>query len=211
MGRYWLVAGAMALTLLALFGVVQALGVPLLSDPEPWLRDGGARAAAVGVGLLVVDVLLPVPSSLVMVAHGHLFGVLLGTVLSLVGSVGAAAVAFGLGRGGRPRRARVASESERAHADALLARWGGVAIVATRPIPVLAETVAALAGASPLRWATLWVAATLGNLVPALLYAFTGATSARLDQGFALFGLVVLVTGLFWFAARRVAGASKTT
>jgi hypothetical protein len=45
----------------ALFLAVEALGVPLLTNPAPWLGRGGALAALVGVGLLVADVVLPVP------------------------------------------------------------------------------------------------------------------------------------------------------
>lgn len=54
--------------------------------------DAGAVAAAVGVGLLVADVVLPVPSSVVMVAHGALFGVGLGAALSMLGRIGNAVV-----------------------------------------------------------------------------------------------------------------------
>ena len=204
MRRYWLLTGGMVVAFLALFGVVEASGVPLLTDPEPWLRGGGAGAAATGVGLLLVDVLLPVPSSLVMVVHGALFGVVGGAALSLVGSVGAAALAFAIGRAGGPLVHRLAGDAESARADALLERWGAVAIVATRPVPVLAETTAILAGTSPLGWGALLVAATVGNLVPALLYALTGAAAADLGDAFAVFGLVLVVTGVFWFLARRL-------
>jgi hypothetical protein len=86
MGRYWAVAVGLLTLVLALFVVVEALGVPLLVDPTPWLARPGIAAALLGVGLLVADVAVPVPSSIVMVAHGALFGVVLGTVLSLLGS-----------------------------------------------------------------------------------------------------------------------------
>lgn len=210
MRRYWLLTGAMLVVFLALFGVVEALGVPLLTDPAPWMRHAGASAAAVGVGLLVVDVALPVPSSFVMVAHGALFGVLPGALLSLAGSVGAAAVAFAIGRRGGPLLARLVPAEERARADALLDRWGGLAIIVTRPVPLLAETVAILAGASPLGWRRVLGAATLGSIPPALLYAVTGASAARLDSSLLVFGLVLLVAGGFWLLGRRVgAGAPE--
>jgi hypothetical protein len=68
-----MVMGGMLAFFLCLFFVVEALGIPLLVDPTPWLKHGGVLAAVLGVGLLIADVLLlPVPSSLVMVAHGAL-------------------------------------------------------------------------------------------------------------------------------------------
>ncbi len=83
---------------------------------------------AVGVGLLIADVLLPVPSSIVMIAHGALFGVVYGTLLSLIGGTGATLVGFALGRRGGPLLARVVSREERTRADCLLRRWGALAI-----------------------------------------------------------------------------------
>ena len=100
MKRYLLIMSGMIVFFLVLFLIVEALGVPLLTDPTPWMKHGGVLAAALGVGLLIADVLLPVPSSLVMVAHGALFGVVIGTLLSLTGSVGAALFGFAIGRRG---------------------------------------------------------------------------------------------------------------
>src|SRR5437016_13387927 len=62
MKRYLLIMVAMMAFFLILFFIVEALGVPLLTDPTPWMRHGGILAAVLGVGLLIADVLLPVPS-----------------------------------------------------------------------------------------------------------------------------------------------------
>ncbi|MDQ3677520.1 MAG: VTT domain-containing protein, partial [Actinomycetota bacterium] len=70
---------------------------------------------------------------------------------------------------------RVAPGAERARADAFLARWGALAVVVSRPVPIAAETLALLAGASPLPWRRFLPAAALGSLPPALLYAAAGA------------------------------------
>src|SRR5918998_226226 len=149
MKRYWAVIGAILFFFLVLFLLVEAMDVPLLTDPSPWLGRGGVLAALVGVGLLVADVALPVPSSTLMIAHGALFGVVGGTLLSLGGSMGAALVGFALGRRGGPLLARFVQHQGRARADRMLTRWGALAIVITRPVPLLAETVAIMAGPSP--------------------------------------------------------------
>ena len=78
MKSYLLTVVALIALFTILFLIVEALGVPLLSDPTPWMKHGGVLAATIGVGLLIADVVLPVPSSIVMVAHGALFGVLWG-------------------------------------------------------------------------------------------------------------------------------------
>ena len=202
MKRYLLITVLMLAFFLLLFFIVEALGVPLLVDPTPWLKHGGVVAGSLGVGLLIADVLLPVPSSLVMVAHGALFGVVLGTLLSLLGSVGAALFGFAIGRHGGKLLERVVTREERARADNLLARWGALAIVVTRPIPLLAETVAIMAGSSSLSWSGVALASLAGSLPPALLYALTGAAVANFQSTALMFGVVLLVAGLFWLIGR---------
>lgn len=202
MKRYLLIMASIITFFLMLFFLVEAMGVPLLTDPTPWMKHRGVLAASIGVGLLIADVLLPVPSSLVMVAHGALFGVVTGTFLSLLGSVVAALFGFAIGRRGGPLLNRILTPVERARADRMLARWGTLAVIVTRPIPLLAETVAIMAGASPLGWGRMALAALIGSLAPALLYALTGAAVANLQSTSLMFGIVLVVTGSFWLAGR---------
>lgn len=196
--------GVMIASFMLLFLLVETLDVPLLTDPAPWMSRGGVLAAIIGVGLLIADVVLPVPSSLVMILHGALFGVWVGTLLSLAGSVGAALFGFALGRRGGPLLARVVSAEERARADRLIKRWGALAILVTRPVPIMAETVAIMAGASPLGWGRTAVAAFAGSLPAALLYALTGAAAASLRTEVLIFALVILIASFFWLVARWV-------
>ncbi len=203
MRRYLATVAAVLAFFLLLFLAFEALGLPLLDDPTPWLAGGGLLAAALGVGLLIADVVLPVPSNVVMVAHGALFGVGLGALLSLAGSLGAALVAFALGRRGERLLPWLMSGAERAQADRFLERWGTLAIVITRPIPLLAETVAMLAGASSFGWRRMVLAALAGSLPACLLYAWVGATSASLEAGAVAFAVVLLIAAALGVAARR--------
>lgn len=200
-----MVMGGMLAFFLGLFFLVEALGIPLLVEPTPWLNRGGVLAAMLGVGLLVADVLLPVPSSLVMVAHGALFGVMGGTLLSLLGSLGAALFGFWLGRRGGRLLERLVPPVERERADYLLKRWGMLAIIVTRPVPLLAETVAIMAGTSRMGWGRVTLAAALGSLPPSLLYALTGASAAKFQNTALVFLFVLLVAGLFWMFGRAAA------
>lgn len=202
MKRYFLIVVGLIAVFMILFFIVEALGVAFLTDPTPWMQHGGVLAAALGVGLLIADVFLPVPSSLVMVAHGSLFGVVVGTLLSLIGSVGAALLGFAVGRRGGKFLERVVTPAEQARANNMLERWGVLAIIVTRPIPMLAETVAIMSGASSLGWGTVALASFVGSLPPALLYALTGAAVANFQTTSLMFGVVLLVAGLFWLTGR---------
>jgi len=184
--------------------VAAALAVPLLDDPAPLLRGGGLLAALCGLGLLVADVVLPVPSSLVMIAHGALFGVGWGTLLSLTGSVGAAFTGFALGRRGGRWLERVVTAEERGRVERMLERWGAVAIVVTRPVPLLAEATAVMAGASAMSWRRVAAASFVGSLPPSLLYALTGSVAASFQNTALMFCFILLVSAAFWMISRKL-------
>lgn len=202
-GRWWLVPVSVMAAVVGVFLAVEALHVEMLSDPRPTIAAAGWLAAPAGVALLVADVVLPVPSSLVMVAHGALFGVVGGSVLSLVGSTGAFLTGFALGRRSAPVVARVVPETERRSADRVLERWGSLAILVTRPVPVMAETVAVVAGASSLGWRRAVAAAAVGSLPGALLYALAGSAAADLGSASAVFAVVVLLGAAMALVTRR--------
>jgi uncharacterized membrane protein YdjX (TVP38/TMEM64 family) len=167
--------GLLCLALLALFGVASALGFEeLLGDPRAWVGELGLLGALASVGLLWADVLLPVPSSPLMVANGLAFGLLPGALVSLVGGVGATLLAWYLGWRYQERLLGRMSEQERSQAERLLTKWGGYAIVMTRPIPILAEAVALLSGTLPLSASRVALYATVGHLLPSLGYAYLG-------------------------------------
>jgi uncharacterized membrane protein YdjX (TVP38/TMEM64 family) len=138
-----------------------------------------------------------------MVANGALFGIALGTLLSFAGTLGCGLVGFGLGRRGGPLLNRLVPAEEQARANRLLDRWGELAIVATRPVPILAETISILAGASTMGWRRMTLATAAGALPCALLYAVVGATAATFDSTAAAFALVLALAGIFWWIGRR--------
>jgi uncharacterized membrane protein YdjX (TVP38/TMEM64 family) len=207
--HYVLLAVGLLVVLTGMFVAVEAAGFSLLTDPTPAMaRVPLAAAAAIGVTLLVVDVVLPVPSSVVMVLHGALFGAVAGSLLSMAGAVGATVAGYLLGRGGAPLVARVAPPAEQDRAAALLGRWGPLAIVVTRPLPLLAETTAIVAGttrALSVPRVALWAA--VGAAAPAVAYAVAGASAAGGADLPLVFAAVLALAGVTWLVGRRSATA----
>jgi len=199
MKRWWSLAALIALSMLLLFFIATATGLAI-EDPG-LLRKAGPYAALAGFLLLVADVFLPVPSSLVMVAHGTLFGVVGGAMLSMAGSVAAALTGFGVGRAGTGAIRRFVSPQEHERASQLLERWGLAAVAATRPVPILAETVAILAGGSRLGWWETAAAAAVGSLVPAAVYAWAGVHAGAVANHAVIFAGVLLATALLWWVS----------
>ena len=203
----WLaVAGATVFAvLLLLFVIGEVWPAPLLIDPAAELRQANPLTALVGVGLLVVDAALPVPASVVMIALGAVFGPVLGTLLAAIGTIGATLVGFGLGRRGGILLDRHASLRGRQRADRLLKRWGVLAIVLTRPVPLLAESTAILAGASSLGWKRATAAAIAGAVPTAGIYALTGAAVTGHESTALLIGATVAIVGCTWLVDRHLA------
>src|SRR5687768_14101632 len=160
MSRFWILTGAALGLLLILFLAAESVGIPILQNPVPAMRSNPAAAAAVGFTLLVVDAVAPVPSSIVMIALGAMFGMPGGALISLVGSLCGAMLGFAIGRAGR----RILNPGDREQAERLLQKWGPIAVVVTRPVPLLAETVAIAAGAGGMRLRKLAFCSTLGAL-----------------------------------------------
>ena len=75
-----------------------------LQDTNAWLVElGRPWAWAVGIGLLLSDLFLPIPGTIVMSSLGFVYGPWLGGILAVTGSMLSGIVAYGLCRKlGRP-------------------------------------------------------------------------------------------------------------
>lgn len=211
MRRSSLVVAAVLGLFLTSYLLVEAIGVTFLEDPRPALEGGGVLGAVVGVGLLVADALLPIPASLVMISLGALYGAAAGVALSLAGRFAMAVAGFAIGRRGGPLLARVVPEWERRYAEDLVGRWGALAIILSRPVPLLAETVVVVAGASGLRWRTGLAAAFVGSIPEALAYALTGAVAASFGNAALIWLGFLLVATLFRLIEARQRMRSQAT
>ena len=192
--RLALLFAAVLAVLLSSFLAVEALKVTVLDDPSTALEHGGAGAAVLGVALLVADALLPVPSSLVMISLGALYGAALGTALAFAGRLGMGLVGLALGRAGAPYVMKLIGAPRGDHAGGLVERWGAFSIIVSRPVPLLAEAVVLAAGAARLPWRRALSAVAVGSLPEAVAYGGVGAAAASATEG-ALVWLAFLAVG----------------
>jgi uncharacterized membrane protein YdjX (TVP38/TMEM64 family) len=208
--RYLTAAGGVLAFFVTTWLLVEALRIPALTDPEPTLDRGGAEAALLGLTLLVVDALVPVASSVVMIALGSIYGAPLGIALALAGRTAMALLGFAVGRHGGRLMDRVRGE-DRARAEALLERRGALAIVISRPIPLIGETVMVLAGASSMPWRTAALAALAGSLPEAVVYGLAGDLSASFSEGAVVWAALLAVAIAAWLVQRRASAAREGT
>lgn len=181
------------------------LGLDLGQGLRHWAADPGVGAASLVIGLLAIDILLPVPSSLVMIASGAMFGVGWGAAWSLIGSIGGEWLGFELVRRyGTSVARRLASDEELLQLSRVMDRHGVAAIVVSRAVPVMMETMSVVAGLSTMRRVTFLAASLVGTVPIVVAYAWAGATAR--DTGNAIPATIIVLTvaagGWIWYRSR---------
>lgn len=169
-----------------------------------------ALAAAAIVALLASDVLLPVPSSIVSTGAGVLLGFAMGTAVVWGGMMLGCVLAYALGARASGAAQRLVGVESLARAQGLAAHHGAWAIVICRPVPVLAEASAVVAGLvhAPLKQ-FLALTAT-ANLGIAAGYAAVGAFAMTVNSFLLAFAGALAIPGVALLIARGVGGRPVT-
>ncbi len=207
-GRLWFVIALLAASIILPFLIWGGTFETLLSTDSlrAMLVRNQRFAWLIGIVLLIADLFLPIPSTLVMSALGWLYGPLQGGLLSSLGLLLSAQLAFQLSRRlGRPLAVRIAGEQSLNEAAEWFRKTGGACIAISRCLPVLNEAIACFAGLSCYPPRDFWIASLLGA-VPA---GFAFASIGHLGRGDSTTAtaLSVLVPVLLWLAYRRVSRA----
>ena len=172
------------------------------------LRATGTWAWAAGIGLLVIDLFLPILGTVVMSALGLIYGWLFGGILSAFGSVLAGVLAYGLCRKlGRGAARWLAGEEGLAEGERLFrGELGGWIVALSRWMPVLPEVISCLAGLTKMPFPRFFAALCIGSVPMGFVFAWIGHAGED-TPGLALglsAGLPPLIWGIFrWIYLRR--------
>lgn len=183
-----------------------ALGLSLEPLARAWMADAGWSGAAAVVGLLAIDIFIPVPSSIVMVLSGAAFGVWWGALLAFVGSLGGEWLGFELARryGAGLSSRFIGDAAEVRRLNHILVTHGAAAVVVTRALPVVMETMSIVAGVSTMPRLTFLVASAIGTAPIVVVYAYAGAMSR--ETGSLVPAVVILIAvaaaGWVWYRAK---------
>lgn len=175
------------------------------------LRQFGGWAWLAGVGLIVADLVAPVPSTAVIAGLGMIYGPVLGGFIGGVGSVLAGLVAYGGCRLAGPRVAgRLVGENDLEMLRTFFDRYGLWAIALSRWMPLLPEALSCLAGLAGMRAGPFVAALSVGSF--AMGFAFGALGQAYLDRPAAGLLISAAVPLAVWpvvhYLMRRRAGGS---
>ena len=157
-----------------------------------WFAQSRNYAWALGIGLLLTDLLLPIPATGIMAALGNVYWVFLGTLVGTIGSAGAGVTGYFLARYlGEKVVGFLASEEEIRRFRYLFDRWGGPAIIVSRILPILPEVMSLLAGLARMSLARFLTALLLGTVPTCFLFSYLGWAS-RSEPWFGMTAAVLL-------------------
>lgn len=167
----------LCVSILILFAVASLFNFEnqLSTHIQPWMQNVHGVTAAIGsITLLWIDIFLPIPSSVVMIANGHIFGLWIGTLVSLIGGVGSSYIAFYIGRYLKPFVENKMTVKQQEYYKSVIQRWGIWAFIASRPIPVMSESIALMSSSLSLKPWQVILYSTIVYLPFTFLYAHWG-------------------------------------
>lgn len=203
-----------ALRYFAFIAVLIGLVVlPLLlfgAELEAWtlriMADDRSKFAVATAGalLLASDVVLPIPSTVVISGLGALLGGALGVAVAVAGLTLGCVLGYALGRVlGHDFALRQLGEKDFDHLARLLDRHGLPILALCRPVPVLAEASVIAAGVVGMPMGKTLLVTSLANLGFAGVYALLGASAESAAGFLGAFVASLALPGLALLAANR--------
>lgn len=167
------------------------------------LEAAGSWAWAAGILLLVGDLVLPVPGTIVISALGFLYGAAIGGMVAGVGLTAAGMLGYGIGRmfGDRFAR-RWLGERDFEAGQRLFTKGGGWIVAMSRALPILPEVISCTAGLVGMPFKRFAVALACGSFPMGFLFATIGH-AGRETPGWAL-AFSLILPALLWWGANRI-------
>ncbi len=145
------------------------------------LRQFGGWAWLAGIGLIVSDLIAPVPATAVIAGLGMIYGPILGGLIGGVGSTLAGLVAYGGCRALGPGVAnRLVGEADLGMLRRFFEKYGLWAVALSRWMPLLPESLCCLAGLARMRSGPFVASLACGSF--AMGFAFGALGQAYLDR-----------------------------
>lgn len=177
MRSIWLMIGIAALFLLSwgLFGesLEVAWNVGTLTEHFEQAKNW---AWLLGILLLLADLLLPIPGTVVMSVLGAVYGFWIGGLIATAGSMLAGILGYGVGRFFDEKFAkRWLGEKDFEKGKTIFDKSGAWVVAVSRALPILPEVLACMAGLLRMPFGKFVIALACGAVPMGFLFAWIGA------------------------------------
>ena len=177
-------------------------GVPKTLGPNGWLLV---------VGLLALDVFLPVPATAALAALGMTYGPWLGGLYGCTGTFLAGSLGYGICRLANEKVARfLAGDVGMTMGKKFFRGSGAWAIALSRWTILLPELLSCFAGLVRMPAKTYFAALACGVIPMSFAYAWIGSTEAAQENPLLALGLSAAIPVLLWAVASRFIGHKES-
>ncbi|MFX0122923.1 MAG: TVP38/TMEM64 family protein [Candidatus Hodarchaeota archaeon] len=145
------------------------------------LKEWGRVIFLVFMG--VQGVLVPIPSELVLLSSGLLWGLVEGSILGIIGSMIAGVLTYYIAiLGGRPLMERFLGQENLDVLDFYIEKYGAVVILLARAFPFMAfDPISYASGFLKIRFRIYFIATLIGSIIRCVFYAWLGSTLYKGD------------------------------
>lgn len=165
-----------------------------------YFEESKAWAWLLGILLLLADLLLPIPGTIVMSALGAVYGFWLGGIFATIGSMLAGMLGYGVGRFFKESFAkRWLGEKDFDKGKSLFERGGAWVVAISRALPILPEVIASMAGLLRMPFGKFVIALACGAVPMGFLFAWIGVMGREQPAWGLAFSLGV--PAVLWSAA----------
>lgn len=186
----------------------------LFGDVEKWVKNNLQSETSLTVYtmlsfiILTSDIILPVPSSLVMILNGKVLGVISGTIVSLTSGVISSSIGFYLGRKSNPFINKLFNKNDQQISHDLIKNFGNITITISKALPIISEAVSIVSGTTLLSFKTFFVYSVAGHLIVSVIYAFVGNFTTSLHSN--IITAIIIVSALMIAWIMQMAIRSKS-
>jgi uncharacterized membrane protein YdjX (TVP38/TMEM64 family) len=165
-----------------------------------WLSSLGEWTWIAAVGLMITDIFVPIPNTLIITLMGQIYGPILGGLIGTLGTFSAGVIAYGLTRMLGKRFASWLLGAERETAEKFFKRNGAFAVACSRWLPLLPEAISCLAGLARMPFGKYCLALLCGA-VP-MCFAYSALALVSENEIIPLIISILLPVPVWWVAAR---------
>ncbi len=167
------------------------------------LEAVGQWAWGLGILLLVGDLFLPLPATIIMSAMGYLYGPWVGGLLASLGSFLSGLLAYGLSSSLGERGALfILGEKDFQKGKNLFSINGGWIVAISRWLPVFPEAIACMAGLNKMNFRKFVIALLCGSIPLGFVFAYVGYTGE--ENPYMALVTSALLPIILWIIAQRI-------
>ncbi|WP_292486629.1 TVP38/TMEM64 family protein [Methanohalobium sp.] len=184
---------------LMIFIIFELSGLLTLEDAKNWVLSFDSLAGLVIILMLIIDLVIPVPSSVLMTLAGSLYGFFWGVLIGTLGSLLASITGFCLTRYIRKRKALTfIDESEQKSMNKWFTQWGEGILILSRMVPMLTETMSCFAGLTGISFLRFLVIIIIGTIPVTVYYSYFGSHLHSVSEWSFPLAAGVIIPGILW-------------